>query len=147
MVLFLQFENCRGYFWKNSFNSKMAQWNMVLVQLLLEHRLYKTIPKISLGLSNWSSLLSAIKHLFQFTHPPLIYLHPAFLPILCPNGRSCHSIFQSIVTVPINAKNTRNVVSVMPSLCGTKSSSWALHMKGAFIHTSKENSCEDHTSI
>lgn len=117
----------------------MAQWKTALAQLLLEQGLYKTIPKISLGSSNWSSPLPAIKHLFQFTLPPSVY--PAFLPILCPNGRSCHSIFQNVLTVHVNAKNTKCCFS--NAIC-----MWYQHlfmnppyMKDAFILTFKENSC------
>lgn len=108
---------------------------MVLAQLLLEQGLYKTTPKISLGSSNWSSPLSAINHLLQFTHPSLIY--PAFLPILCSNRRSCNSVFQSIVTVPINA-DTKCCFSNAISTWYQELLMSLPYMKAAFIHTSRK---------
>lgn len=80
-------------------------------------------------------------------HSPTLNL-PCLSPQPVPYGRSCHSVFQSIVTVPINAKNTQNVVSLIPSLCGTKSSSWALPIWKKHLSTFlRKTAAQDHTNI
>lgn len=112
---------------------------MALAQLLLEQGLYKTIPKISLASSNWSSPLSAVK---------LTLVHSFILNLAClsphpvPKWEKLPQCFSEHCYNPYKCKeHTKCCFSNTISMSYQEFFISPLYLEDAFIHTSKENSC------
>lgn len=111
---------------------------MALWQLLLEQGLYKTIPKISLASSNWSSPLSAIN-----TYCSSLF-HPEFtLPFspCCAIWEKLPQCFSEHCYSPCKCKEHTKCFSNAISVWYQELFMSPPHLKDAFIHISEENSC------
>lgn len=111
---------------------------MALWQLLLEQGLYKTIPKISLASSNWSSPLSAIN-----TYCSSLF-HPEFtLPFspCCAIWEKLPQSFSEHCYSPCKSKEHTKCFSNAISVWYQELFMSPPHLKDAFIHISEENSC------